>query len=393
LYVGVLEPNGSTVFASIPPDWVDPQFERRLVPDGWGGWSTEEIHSVRIPRDATRDFAVASSVLPDGRLLQVARIADSRAVLLAPLRTDFAAVGLAALLFSLTAGVFLAWRTTRPLRQTADTARLILEEEDAAARIPTPRGSGELAQLVRQLNTLLDRNANHVRVLRETLDNLAHDLRTPLTRLRGTAELALQEGGDPTEARGALADCVDETDRVLHLLEALLDVSVAEAGLLTLRRQRVDLPNLARRTADLYREVAEEKNISMELALGSAELIGDPIRIGQAVSNLLDNALKYAPEGGRVRIATSCEPEVVTLTVSDTGPGVPETEREAVWRRLFRGEASRSQRGLGLGLTLVRAVAEAHGGTASVAEAPGGGASFQIRLPSGKTASSKTPPP
>ena len=94
-----------------------------------------------------------------------------------------------------------------------------------------------------------------------------------------------------------------------------------------------------------------------------------------------------------MRIATSCEPEVVTLTVSDTGPGVPETEREAVWRRLFRGEASRSQRGLGLGLTLVRAVAEAHGGTASVAEAPGGGASFQIRLPSGKTASSKTPPP
>ncbi len=94
-----------------------------------------------------------------------------------------------------------------------------------------------------------------------------------------------------------------------------------------------------------------------------------------------------------MKVATSAEPEGITLTVSDTGPGVPEAEREAVWRRLFRGEASRSQRGLGLGLTLVRAVAEAHGGTASVTEAAGGGACFQIRLPAEKTANPKTSPP
>jgi len=381
LFVRLLGPDGVTLFATIPSDWVESQVERRLVPDGWGGWSAQEIHSVRIPRDAARDFAVASRVLSDGRLIQVARSTDSRAVLLAPLRTDFAGVGAVALLLSLTAGTLLAWRATRPLREVAATARRILEEDDFGARIPNPGGSGELAILARQLNTLLDKNATHVRVLRETLDNLAHDMRTPLTRLRGTAELALRDGGNPAEARSALASCIDETDRVLHLMEVLLDVSAAEAGALALQRGPVDLRTLAARAADLYREVAEQKNIQIGLEGPEARMEGDSVRIGQALSNLVDNALKYTPEGGRVTLATATEPGALTVTVSDNGPGVPVGEREAVWRRLYRGDASRSQRGLGLGLTLVRAVAEAHGGSASVTDAPGGGARFQLRFP------------
>jgi len=382
LYVRLLGPDGTTVFATVPADWVSPEVEHRLVPDGWGGWNTQEIHSVRIPRDAARDLAVASRVLSDGRLIQVARSTDSRAVLLAPLRRDFSAVGLVALLVSLTAAMLLAWRATRPLRQAAATARRIIDEDDFSARIPNPEGSGELAVFARQLNTLLDKNAAHVRVLRETLDNLAHDMRTPLTRLRGTAELALQDGGNPADARSALASCVDESDHVLHLLEVLLDVSAAEAGVLTLRREKMDLAALATRAADLYREVAEQKAIRLTVnSTGPAQMDGDPVRVGQALSNLVDNALKYTPDGGAVTLATAVEPGAVTITVTDTGPGVPLAERDAVWRRLYRGDASRSQRGLGLGLTLVRAVAEAHGGAASVGDAPGGGAQFRMSFP------------
>lgn len=383
LFVRLLGPGGETVFATVPSDWVEPHFETRLVPDGWGGWSSQEIHSVRIPRDAQRDFAVASRVLPDGRLIQVARSTDSRAVLLAPLRRDFAGVGAVALMLSMTAGVGLAWRATRPLRQVATTARRILEQDDLAARIPAPGGSGELAVLARQLNTLLDKNEAHIRVLRETLDNLAHDMRTPLTRLRGTAELALRDGGNPAEARSALADCVDETDRVLHLLEALLDVSAAEAGALSLRRERVDLRSVVARAADLYSEVAEQKTITLEMRMPEpAELEIDAVRVGQALSNLIDNALKYTPQGGRVSVSVGKEPGWATVCVCDTGPGVPAGEREAIWRRLYRGDSSRSQRGFGLGLALVRAIAEAHGGSASVDDAPGGGACFRLRLPS-----------
>jgi signal transduction histidine kinase len=382
LFVRLLGPGGETVFATVPSDWVDPQYQQRLVPDGWGGWATQQIHSVRVPRDAARDFAVASRVLSDGRLIQVARSTDSRAVLLAPLRTDFAAVGAVALLLSLSAGTFLSWRATRPLREVASTARRIIDEHDLSARIPALKGSGELAVLARQLNTLLDKNAEHIRVLRDTLDDLAHDMRTPLTRLRGMAELALRDGGNPADARSALADCVEETDRVQHLLEVLLDVSAAEAGVLRLRRERVDLSVLAARAAELYREVAEQKNIRVDLeARCPVEMDADPVRIGQALSNLLDNALKYTPQGGQVTVSASGGPGGPCLTVSDTGPGVPASERDAVWRRLYRGDASRSERGFGLGLTLVRAVAEAHGGSAAVSDAPGGGARFQLRFP------------
>ncbi|MEO6246348.1 MAG: HAMP domain-containing sensor histidine kinase, partial [Opitutaceae bacterium] len=319
---------------------------------------------------------------PNGWQLQVGRLLDSRAVLLAPLRRAFAGVGAAALVLSVAIGTLLAWRATRPLRAVSETAQRILATGDLSARVPGPAGRDELAELVRQLNTLLDKNSTHVRVLRETLDNLAHDLRTPLTRLRGTAELALGDNDDPASTREALADCLDESDRVLHLLEALLDISAAEAGVLKLNRDRLDLRTLTERAADLYREVAEEKKITVTLDQPeTVELEADAIRLGQAINNLLDNSLKYTPAGGRVTLAVRSEPGAAVVTVTDNGPGVPVAERDAIFRRLYRGDASRSQRGLGLGLSMVKAIVEAHAGTVAVDDPPGGGARFTVRLP------------
>ncbi len=379
-FVRVIDARQGTVWVKAPPDWVQTVVQRIPIPE-WGLTAERTIPTVRLPQDALRDYAIASRPLFDGRLIQVGRSADSRAVLLAPLRRAFGVIGALVLLLSVAAGTLLAWRATRPLREVSETARRILETGDFAARVRAPRGSGELAVLVRQLNTLLNKNATHVRVLRETLDNLAHDLRTPLARLRGTAELALQNAQDPAEARGALADCVNESDRVLHLLETLLDISAAEAGALKLNRDRFDVRTLVEQAADLYREVAEERKITLTVEQPEpAEVDGDPIRLGQAINNLLDNALKYTPSGGRVVLATRAEPDDVVITVSDTGPGIRAEEHEAVFRRLYRGDASRSRRGLGLGLSLVKAIVEAHGGTVAVDDGPEGGARFIIRL-------------
>lgn len=379
IFVRLIREDGAAVYQKWPADWIETQIQQIPVGDMT---VTREIQTLRVPQNALRDYTIATRQWTNGWQLQVGRLLDSRAVLLKPLRGAFAAVGAAALFLSVGVGTFLAWRATRPLRAVSDTARRIIETGDRSARVPGPEGSGELAVLVRQLNTLLDQNAAHVRVLRETLDNLAHDLRTPLTRLRGTAELAIQDSGDPAEARAALADCVDESDRVLHLLEALLDISAAEAGALKLNRDPLDVRTLTDRAADLYREVAEEKSIAIELDQPApAELSADAIRLGQAVNNLVDNALKYTPPGGRVRLGARIEPGAVVITVADNGPGVPPAEREAIFRRLYRGDASRSQRGLGLGLSLVKAIVEAHGGTVGVDDAPGGGARFTVRLP------------
>jgi len=379
LFVRLLNPTGTSVFDKWPSNWIETEIKR--VPIG-AFEITQQIQTVRVPQNALRDYTIASQPWPNGWVLQVGRLMDSRAVLLEPLRRAFIGISAGALFLSITVGTLLAWRATRPLRAVADTARRILETGDLSARVPGPNGTGELAALVLQLNTLFDKNATHVRVLRETLDNLAHDLRTPLTRLRGTAELALHDGGDPAEARAALGDCVDESDRVLHLLEALLDISAAEAGALKLNRDRVDLRSLTERAIDLYREVAEEKSITVSLDQAtSVELDVDAIRLGQAVNNLVDNALKYTPKGGKVQLATRSTADGAIITVTDNGPGVPVAEREAVFRRLYRGDTSRSQRGLGLGLSLVKAIVEAHGGSVSIDDAPGGGARFTLTLP------------
>jgi len=388
LFVRIVGPGGGTVFARVPSGWIEQQAQSILVPDGWGGWEPQVVQTVRVPLDAEKDFTVGSRPLRDGRLIQIARSTDNRTVLLAPLRRSFLLVGGGALLLAAGAGGALAWRVTRPIRLVNDTARRIIATGDLAARVPPPPGGGgELADLVHQLNALLAHNATLIGAMRDTIDNLAHDLRTPLARLRGTADLALQAQADPAATREALADCVEESERVLRLLETLLDVSAAQTGTLPLRREPLDLRAAVADAADLYREVAEEKQIALELDTPAAAPVeADALRLGQAVANLVDNALKYTPAGGRVRLATRIESApagagTAVLEIIDNGPGVPPAEREKIWRRLYRSDASRSQRGLGLGLSLVKAIVEAHRGEVGVDDAPGGGARFTVRLP------------
>ena len=385
LFVRLISPAGVAVFVAAPADWIETEVKRFPVPDWEGLIAEQKTSTVRVPQDALRDYTIATRQLPDGWLLQVGRLTDSRPVLLAPLRRAFLGVGAGAVLLAIVFGTLLAWRATRPLRLLATTARRIIDTGDLAARVPGPAGQGELASLVLQFNTLLDRNASHVQVLRDTLDNLAHDLRTPLTRLRGTAEVALHDTGDPAEARAALADCVNECDRLMHVLETLLDISAAEGGALKLNCTSLDLRALVERTADLYREVAEEKRITVSLDLpGPVPVSADAVRLGQAINNLFDNALKYTPAGGKVTLGAHTEAGAAILTVTDNGPGVPVAERAAIFQRLYRLDQSRTQRGFGLGLSLVKAIVEAHGGTVTADDAPGGGACFAVRLPGGR---------
>ena len=390
LFVRIINPDGSTPFVRIPPSWVQTQAEQIVVPDGWGGWQTQAVRTIQLPRDAEKDYTVASRPLAGGQLLQVAQSTDNRTVLLAPLRRNFFTIGAGATLIAAIAGGLLVWRVTRPIREVNATTRRIVATGDLTARVPVPAGGGELADLVRQLNTVLTQNAALIGAMRETLDNLAHDLRTPLARLRGTADLALQAQADPAAAREALADCLEESERVLLLLETLLDVSAAETGVLPLRRASVDLRTVLAGAASLYREVAEERNLRVEVEAPDPVLVeADALRLGQAVANLLDNALKYTPAGGRVTLAARNDGTQGVIEVSDSGPGVPAAEREKIWRRLYRGDASRSLRGFGLGLSVVKAIVEAHHGLVTVEDAPGGGARFTVRLPLGPEAAAR----
>ena len=383
LFIRLSGPRGEAVWGKIPPDWIEADVRRVAVPDGWGGWTAREqaINVLRVPRDAERDLAVVSQLIDDNLVLQVGRSTDSRAVLLAPLRRTFLWVGGAVIGVGSLAGYLAARRATRPLLQVVETARRIVATGALDARVPAPVRADDVAELVHHFNTVLDKNAALLRAMREALDNVAHDLRTPLTGLRGSAEIALLQTTDPV-ARDALADSVERVDEVLRLLRALMEISEAEAGMLRLERAPCDLAELARRAVDLYDEVAQAKGQMLTFAPGGAVPInGDAVRLRQVAANLVDNACKYTPAGGRIDVRVGVDSGRAVLTVSDNGPGVPESEQARIWERLYRGDKSRSEAGLGLGLSLVRAVVVAHGGEVAVRNAPAGGAVFEVRLP------------
>ena len=240
-----------------------------------------------------------------------------------------------------------------------------------------------LSELGRVSNAMLGRIERVVTGMHNALDAVAHDLRTPIARLRGRAEQALLAPPDVDRYREALEDTVEEADRVSSLLTTLMDISEAEAGTMRLQREPVDVARVVQETLDLYEDVAEAKGVQLtiEAMAPGLSVNADYPRLRQALANVVDNAVKYTPTGGKVTVGAEQRPGEVAFVVRDTGPGIPEHQHGRIWERLYPGEAGEKERGLGLGLSLVRAVVEAHGGRADVQGAPGQGSTFTLQLP------------
>jgi signal transduction histidine kinase len=323
--------------------------------------------------------------LADGTLVQVGKSTEAREDLLGRFRAVLGLVAFSIVVIALSGGWIATQSALQPIRRlTAAVNRIVRTGQ--TERVPVAGHDDAITELTRLFNAMLDRIERLVAGMRGALDNVSHDLRTPLTRLRGSAEMALRSEPDLDRYREALADCVEESDRVLVMLNTLMDISEAESGAMQLRRESVDLAEVAGRTVDLYREVAESKGVALTLETsGPAVVWADGVRIEQVAANLIDNAVKYTPSGGQVWVQVGSGAGVGVLTVHDTGAGIPLEELPHIWDRLFRGDRSRAARGLGLGLSLVKAIVEAHGGTVRAESQSGNGSTFVVTLPVSRT--------
>jgi signal transduction histidine kinase len=327
---------------------------------------------------------LASARLADGTLVQVGKSTEARDDLLARFRATLGIVTLLIVVIALTGGWLATQSALFPIRRLSQAVQRIIRTGRTDARVPLEGTGDAIDDLTSLFNAMLDKIEGLVTAMRGALDNVSHDLRTPLTRLRGTAELALASPPNLERYREALADCVEESDRVLVMLNTLMDISEAESGTLQLHREPVTLADVVGRAVDLYRDVADAKGVTLAAdAPPDVVVIADRTRLEQVAANLIDNAVKYTPPGGRVDVEVRRAEDAAILRVRDTGPGIPPDELARIFDRLFRGDTSRTERGLGLGLSLVKAIVEAHGGTVDVLSEPGRGSVFTVSLPLG----------
>jgi signal transduction histidine kinase len=375
VFIRLLDSQGNVRFQSYPEIWEEfPTAPRSAV--AVGVWHY-------VPSTKDRDVLELTTMrLPNGDLLQAGKEIQDRKEILEHYRETIIGGTCGMILIGLAGGAWLAYRALKPVRDITAATRSIVATGNVEARVPERGRGDELDGLTVLFNQMLARIDALITGMRNALDNVAHDLRTPLTRLRGIAEMALrsEEGAEPQ--RDALVSCIEESDRILALLNRLMDISEAETGSMRLNIAPIDVASLIDESVDLYDSVAEEKQIAIAVDCPpEIHIAGDHARMRQVLANLLDNAIKYTDAGGHVWINASRQNTGVSISVRDDGCGILPEERPRIWDRLHRGDRSRSQPGLGLGLSLVRAIVSAHKGHVEVQSAPGQGAIFTVLLP------------
>jgi heavy metal sensor kinase len=282
-----------------------------------------------------------------------------------------------------TSGWFMARRVLKPVQNIARAAKLI-EVSHLSQRIPLLGSGDEFDQLALTFNETFGRLEHAVGEMKQFTGSIAHELRTPLTALRGEAEIALLHGRSPEDFRRVLSSQLEEFQKLTRLIDQLLTLARAEAGEFHLERVQVLMDPLLKYIVETLTLLADEKGVTLLLESDPGIVIrGDREWLERALLNLLDNAIKYTPAGGRVTVQTAKEQSGTRIEVVDTGTGIPPEALPHIFERFYRADPARDKsiEGVGLGLSLVKWIIQEHGGTVEAASIPGNGARFTILLP------------
>jgi signal transduction histidine kinase len=372
VFFALLDRRGTPLLVQAPPTW------REILP---------ALDAPHIRPGPPRSVAVAgwqypmrvaSRALKDGRILLVGESTSGDQQLL-----DETAQSLAWMWAGVTAcGFAVSWFGIHRVLARVNTITEVvaaIEVDQLGRRVPTERHRDEIARLVATFNVMLDRIEASVTETRAIGDSVAHDLRSPVTAIRGLLEIALTTPDD-SQVRDRVASALEALDQLSALLDATLDAAEAKAGALRLRRRRFDLSGLAERLIELYLPAAQERGLSLTLRASTPVVVwADETLLRRSLTNLLDNALTHLPPGCHVEVAIIGGAGRATLSVTDDGPGFPAEIRDRAFERLVRG---RNSPGSGLGLALVRAAALAHGGKIRLVQPPSGGSVIELEMPS-----------
>jgi signal transduction histidine kinase len=337
------------------------------------GWVETSYRRIEAPDDVEHRALVHVVELPGGFRLLVGRDLEEReriySIIANAGRWSFALV----VVLGLAGGFFVSRRVLNRIDAMTETAHTIMGG-DLSGRLPIAGTGDELDRLATNVNAMLERIEALMHGLKEVSDNIAHDLKTPLTRLRNRCEQALRGAKGDVDYHAALEATIDESDELIRTFDALLMIARAEAGQARDNMTEFDAAEVVRDVSELYEPLAEEKGIALKIdAPVAAPVRGNRELVSQALANLVDNAIKYATPNGKfdgkldgnpaeIVVKAGGEGDFITLSVADRGPGIPDGERDRVVERFVRLEQSRSEPGSGLGLSLAAAVARLHGG-------------------------------
>jgi len=382
VFIRLLLPNGEAFLTSSMSHWrdleINPKSIRRLLE---GELTVKETVTLRDP---DRDVRVIYGFIGPGVIMQFGQSVAGNMRFLAALVRIFAAALVGSFIVAVLIGWLLSRRALAGVAAVTHTASRI-SSESLQERVIVGRGHGdEIDQLAAAFNTMLDRIEALVTGMREMSDNIAHDLRSPITRIRGQAEVTLTTVATPTDYETLAADTIEECDRLLDMINTMLLISKTEAGVGQLQLEDLDLAAIVSEACALFSPLAEDRQINLVCHTPEPLVMSGELKMMQRmIANLMDNAIKYTNTGGQVRVTTEKmgNPDQISVSIQDTGLGISSADLPLIFKRFFRCDQSRSLPGTGLGLSLARAVARVHGGEIQVSSRPGEGSTFKVLIP------------
>ncbi|MFZ1198746.1 MAG: ATP-binding protein [Desulfobacterales bacterium] len=381
VFLRFLYPSGTAFSSSNMSNWQNIHVSRsaiKLLLEGRG----HVFETIENP-PARQRVRILYAFIGSGLILQSGQSMETETGMMIAFRRIFLAVTALLILLAVGAGWVMARQALAGVATVTRTARQIADG-DLDRRVPVTDRGDEIDQLAVTFNRMIDRIQQLVANIREMTANIAHDLRSPITRLRGLAEVTLTTATSGAEFEAMAAGTIEECDRLLDMINTMLLIAKAEAGVDQPVAVAVDLAATVREACELFRPMAEDKRLRLRYEKSPPVAVrGDTGLIQRMVANLLDNALKYTPTGGTVTASVGREAgDRATFILRDTGIGISPADRPHIFERFYRGDHSRSQPGTGLGLSLARAIARAHGGDIRLGNNPPGGAVFIVSLPS-----------